>query len=193
MTEQSEITTSNPSISLQGIAGQWGWLLLIGFLTLLTGIAAIAAPHIASLATEMLVGWLLIFNGLLRTIYAFKLRSHEGLIWKLITALLGIAVGLLLLIYPLTGIVSLTLVIGLFFLLSGILEIIQTVHLRSLHGSGWLLFSGTVDIALAALVFYQWPETATWLIGILVGVNLIFSSSWLISLSIAARNWSKNN
>jgi uncharacterized membrane protein HdeD (DUF308 family) len=117
------------------------------------------------------------------------MRPAPGFWWSLISAVLGIIVGLLLIARPVSGAVSLTLVLIAFFLIEGITSIMFALeHRRDLSQSwGWMLVSGIVDVVLSALLFAGLPSTAAWAIGLLVGINLIFGGVSLAAMAVHAR------
>ena len=117
--------------------------------------------------------------------HAFRAARWKGFILAMMGALLSLGIGILLL-YPLTGILSLTLVIAVFFMAGGLFRILLAFRLRPLDHWGWLLVSGILSLLLAAIILTQWPTAAAWLLGLLVGIDLMFSGWTLLMLGIAA-------
>lgn len=171
----------------EGARNQRGLLITIGIVTILAGIAAIMVPRMATLAIELLIGVVLVVDGILQGIHAFQLRARKESWWRGLGAILAFAIGLILLIFPLQGVLTLTLLIGIFFLLSGGFKIMLGFQVRSWSGWGWILASGILSVFLGLLVFLLLPEGARWIIGVLVGVDLIFSGWWLIALAGMSR------
>ena len=97
-------------------------------------------------------------------------------------------VGILLLLNPLVGLVSLTLALAAYLLVEGILELILSYRLRPAPGTGWLLFDGIVTLILAFMIWRTWPVSSEWAIGILVGISMLFSGISRLMVSIAARH-----
>jgi uncharacterized membrane protein HdeD (DUF308 family) len=163
--------------------------LIEGIVLLVLGMLAIIIPPIATLAVEILIGWLLLASGVIGLISTFRMRHAPGFAWSLVSALIGIAAGVILLAWPVSGAVSLTLVLSVFLLMEGIATImIALQHRRDLSGRwAMLLFSGLIDIVLAAIIFAGLPGTAAWAIGVLVGINLIVGGAALISMALHAR------
>lgn len=161
--------------------------LVVGILMIVLGTAAIAFPFAATLATELFVGWILAISGVLGIVQAFRASRWKGFLWSLLGALLALGVGILLLFYPLTGILSLTFLLTVFFISGGILRIILAFRLRPHDHWGWLLVSGILALLLAALILSRWPVAAAWVIGLLVGIDLIFTGLTSVMLSMAAR------
>jgi uncharacterized membrane protein HdeD (DUF308 family) len=163
--------------------------LVEGIVLVILGLLAILLPQIASLAVEILVGWLLLITGAVGLYTTFQTKSAPGFWWALISAVIAIIAGVLLLIWPLTGVVSLTIVLVAFFLIEGISSIMYAIeHRRELTGRwGWMLASGIITLALAFLIYFGLPSTAAWAIGLLVGIDLVFGGAALIGIALAAR------
>lgn len=168
----------------------WKLYLVEGILLLILGAIAIVLPPIATLAVTIVLGWLFLVSGVIGLFTTFWMRHAPGFWWSLISAALGIVVGAWLLAAPVTGAVSLTIVVVAFFIIEGVASIMFALdHKRELSGQwGWMLVSGIVDLVLAALIFTGLPSTATWAIGLLVGINMLFGGSALIAMALHARN-----
>jgi uncharacterized membrane protein HdeD (DUF308 family) len=168
----------------------WRLYLVEGIVLLVLGAAAIALPPIATLAFTIVLGWLFLLSGVMGLVTTFWMRRAPGFWWSLISAALGIVVGGLLLARPISGALSLTIVLVAFFIIEGAASIMFALdHRRELSGQwGWMLMSGIVDLVLAALVFGGLPSTAAWAIGLLVGINMVFGGSALIAMALHAKN-----
>src|ERR1700722_1682900 len=178
--------TSSVASSLQA---HWRLFLTEGIALLILGVLAIVVPPIATIAVEVLVGWLLLMSGIVGLMATLRMRGAPGFWWSLISAVLGIAAGIILLRWPLSGAVSLTLILTVFLVLEGVVSIMYALeHKRELSGRwGGMLFSGLVDLLLAGIIFAGFPGTAAWAIGLLIGVNLVFGGSALIAMALHAR------
>jgi uncharacterized membrane protein HdeD (DUF308 family) len=168
----------------------WGLFLAEGIILIILGVIAIVVPPIATIAFTLVVGWVFLFSGAAGLFTTFYVGRAPGFWWSLISALIGIAAGLILIARPVTGSLSLTLVLIAFFVVEGIVSIMYAVEHRSqLVGRwGWMLVSGIVDLILAIIIFAGLPETAAWAIGLLVGINMLFGGSALIAMALAARH-----
>ena len=190
MQETQELDAKNVG-SLIKTALKEHWKIVAGcgaFLAIL-GVIAIVLPQIATISTEMLVGWLFLIGGALRLMVALRLQSTAGNWGTLAAAVLSIGLGIILIGWPLEGERTLTMLLIAFFILQGIAVILFAINLsKSLPNWSWTLLSGVVDLLLAGLIWQNWPSSATWAIGLLVGVNLLFSGLSLIMLGLAARD-----
>ena len=167
----------------------WVLFLIEGIVLLVLGAFAVLVPPVATLAITILFGWLFLISGIVGLITTFWMRSAPGFWWSLISAALGIVVGLLLLARPLGGALSLTLLLIAFFIVEGAVSIMFALdHKRELSGQwGWMLVSGIIDLALAMMIFAGLPSTAAWALGLLVGINMIFGGAAMIAMALHAR------
>lgn len=150
-------------------------------LFIILGIIGITLPMITTLATELFLGWLLIVGGIFQFIRTFSNRD-QGFWPFLIGSIVSIIVGVLLLIYPLTGVLTLTILLSAFFLLDGISRIATSFQYRKTAKWGWILFNGLVSLILAFIIWMGWPGTAAWVLGTLVGVYFLVYGSTLLFL-----------
>jgi len=101
----------------------WVLFLVEGIILIILGLAAVVIPPIATLAVEILYGWLFLISGIVGLITTFRMRQAPGFWWSLVSAILGIAVGIVLLLWPLSGVLSLTFVLIVFFVIEGVASI----------------------------------------------------------------------
>jgi uncharacterized membrane protein HdeD (DUF308 family) len=168
----------------------WKLYLIEGIVLVALGLIAIVIPPIATLAVTIFFGWLFLISGVVGLVTTFMMRHAPGFWWSLISAALGVLVGGMLLAQPAQGALSLTLVVAAFFAVEGVVTIMFSLdHRRELSGRwGWMLASGLVDLVLAVLIIAGLPSTAAWAIGLLVGINMMFGGTALISMALHARN-----
>jgi len=169
----------------------WVLFLVEGIVLVVLGGAAIVLPVIATITFTILIGWLFLISGAVGLITTLWMHNRvPGFGWSLLSALIGIIAGVLLLIWPLTGVLSLTLVLGAFFVVEGVASIMYAFeHRNQLSGRwGWMLVSGIIDLIIAAIIIAGWPGTAAWALGLLVGINLLFGGAALIGMAFAARS-----
>ena len=173
----------------QAVREHWKLFLIEGIILVILGILAILVPPLATIAVTILIGWLFLISGVAGLITTFGARDAPGFWWSLLSALLGIAAGLVLLVWPLSGAISLTLLLIVFFIIEGVLSIMYAVeHKRELTGQwGWMLVSGIIDLILAAMIWGGLPSTAAWALGLLVGINMLFGGSAMIAMAMHAR------
>lgn len=154
--------------------------LLEGVGLIILGSAAILLPGLFTLGLEILFAVLLIIGGSFRLSRAIHCRGLPAFWPSLIEAVLLLIAGILLLTYPLSGILTLTVLLAVLFAVSGVSETLLAVHHRENSSWIWILFSGIASLAIAILLLAGWPSTAQWAIGLLAGINLLLSGWWLI-------------
>jgi uncharacterized membrane protein HdeD (DUF308 family) len=166
----------------------WRPYLIEGILLVVLGAAAIVVPNWATLTIAIFLGWLFLISGIAGLITTFWLRRAPGFWWSLLSALLAIAVGALLIGWPVSGAMSLTLALLIYFAAEGIFLIMFGLeHQRALSGRwGWLVLNGIIDLFLVGVILSGLPGSAAWVLGLLVGIDLVYGGSALIALSLAA-------
>jgi uncharacterized membrane protein HdeD (DUF308 family) len=167
------------------------WLAFVieGIVLMVLGLLAVLLPPLATIGVTIFIGWLFLLSGVMGLIATFWARQAPGFWWALLSAVIGIAAGLVLLASPAGGAVSLTLVLIVFFVIEGVATIMYALdHRRELSGRwGFMLFSGVIDLGLAAIILMGLPGTAAWAIGLMVGINLIFGGTALLAMGVNAR------
>jgi uncharacterized membrane protein HdeD (DUF308 family) len=166
-----------------------GLFMAQGVIMTLLGIAAVVWPQLSSLAVNVYVGWVLLLSGVTGLVMMFFAPNVAGFLWSLLTGALALFAGVLLLWHPVEGVVSLTLVLVAFFIAEGAFQIAAAFTYRSPFPEswGWMLVSGIVDLILAGLIIAGWPGSASWALGLIVGVNLISTGLATLMVAIAAR------
>jgi uncharacterized membrane protein HdeD (DUF308 family) len=177
------------SVIVQSVREHWVLFLVEGIVLVVLGLLAIVLPVVATLAVAILIGWLLLISGVVGLITTFMARQTPGFWWALVSAVLAIAAGIVLLVWPGGGALSLTLLLVVFFVIEGVASIMYALeHKKELSGRwGWMLASGIVDLVLAAMIYVGLPSTAAWALGLLVGINMVFGGSSLIGMALAAK------
>jgi uncharacterized membrane protein HdeD (DUF308 family) len=168
----------------------WKLFLIEGIILVILGLLAVALPLLAGLAVTILFGWLFLISGAVGLVTTFAMRQAPGFWWSLISAVLGIVVGVLLLVQPGVGLVSLTYVLIAFFIVEGVVTIMFALeHRRQLTGRwGWMLTSGVVDLFLALAILAGLPGSVGWALGLIVGINMVFGGASMIGMALSARS-----
>jgi uncharacterized membrane protein HdeD (DUF308 family) len=178
------------SISQEAMALREHWLayLIEGILLMVLGAAAIAVPSWATLTVTIFLGWLFLVSGIVSLITTFWLKRAPGFWWSLLSAVLAVVVGALLIGWPVSSAMSLTLALLIYFAAEGIFSIMFGLeHQRSLSDRwGWLVLNGIIDLFLVGVILFGVPGTATWVLGLLVGIDLVYGGSALIAVSLTA-------
>ena len=167
----------------------WRLFLAQGVIMLVLGVLAIVWPQISTIAVDIYVGWLFLLSGIFGILMMFLARDVQAFLWMLLTAALSLFVGIMLVWHPAEGAVSLTMVLTAFFIVEGIVQIVASLSYRDVFPNqwGWMLASGIADLMLAEIIIAGWPGTATWALGLIVGVNLITSGAAITTVALAGR------
>ena len=163
------------------------WSIVWGALLIIFGILAISSPMLAAIAVSTVIAWLIVFAGVVHVILAFHAHGAGSLIWKLLVGIAYLCFGGYLLVHPVLGVASLTLLLACLFLIEGILNIVLFFRMRSMRGSSWVLIDGIVTLLLGLMIYLQWPSSSAWAIGTLVGISMLISGVTRVMLSLAVR------
>ncbi|MEX0269642.1 HdeD family acid-resistance protein [Leptolyngbyaceae cyanobacterium UHCC 1019] len=165
-----------------------GWFIALGVVMLLLGLAAIVEPFMATVAVARVFSWIFLFAGIIRIVYAIQSRQDRGFLLKLLIGILYVITGILLLSNVFGAALTLTVAFGIAIVGQGILEVIAAFKARPEANWVWTLVSGLLAIVLGILIFYQWPFSAAWILGVFVGINLMFTGVWMIVIPWAVRH-----
>jgi uncharacterized membrane protein HdeD (DUF308 family) len=163
------------------------WSIALSILLILAGLFAILIPPLSGLAVTLIFAWAMIVSGITHFVFAFKTHTTGGVLWELLVGAIYLFTGVYLLLHPLDALIVLTLILAVYLVFEGIVEIIQSFQLRPRHGAGWLLFDGVITLILAIMIWRSWPASTVWVIGTLVGISMIFSGFSRLMLSLAAK------
>jgi uncharacterized membrane protein HdeD (DUF308 family) len=172
------------------IRRHWVLFLIPGIVMLLLGLLAAASPFVATLVVETFAGWLFLTGGFIGLAALFTTSNVPGFLWTLLSSLLAILVGAFLVWRPFTGLVTLTMVLAVFFAAHGLAQIVTSIEHRRLFSRSWtwMSISGIADLILAGIILAGWPGTVAWALGLLVGINLFMSGLALVMTAIACRS-----
>ncbi|MDW5593376.1 DUF308 domain-containing protein [Conexibacter stalactiti] len=163
------------------------WLMVAGVLALIGGSIAIIVPALASVGVAIFIGWMLVFGAVFLFVDAFAVRDVGRLVLRALVALITLAAGIALLLAPLRGTYTLTVLLVLYFALAGVMRIGVAISERGLPGAGLTAFNGVVTLLLAILIGAELPESSDWAIGLLVGIDFLFFGFAAISAASALK------
>ena len=149
------------------------WYLIQGGVMVLAGVLALVYPIASSFAAVLLLGWLLIISGVVQGISLFDVRKVPHFWLQLVSVVLSVIVGVLLIRHRGEGMLALTLLLLVYFMVEGISKVIFALTIRPFPNWGWVLASGVVGILVALYLWANLPVTAIWLLGVLLGIQLI--------------------
>ena len=171
------------------VSAHWKAFLFEGIVLAVLGLAAMIVPPLASLAVTIFIGWMFLISGVAGLFVTYWARQMPGFWWSLFSAALAVLAGGILLANPAQGVLTLTIVVGAYFLAEGVITIMYALeHRRELSARwSWLLVSGLMDLLISFLIISGLPGTAEWAVGLLVGINLVLGGASLVGMALAAR------
>ena len=183
------IKTNNPIAEFaQGVKKNWGLILFMGVLFIIGGLSAISYPWLWTGGVVLMLGWVILVSGIFRFVDAFATMKQGGFIWKIMGSLFYILAGIFILKFPLTGAVTLTVTIGMFFIIEGISKTAFAAEIKPFKGWGWTMFDGALTIFFGILILTFLGDAALWLVGLLLGIKLLFAGWDLVYLGLALKN-----
>jgi len=174
-------------IGAEELKRNWAWFLAVGIALVILGLMAISWSVLTTLVSVAIFGWLLLIGGVLTVVHAFLRRRWGGFFIELFAGLLYLLVGLMVVGNPADSAVALTLVIALFLLIGGVFRIVTALTVRFQHWL-WMLLNGVISLLLGMMIWSQWPVSGLWVIGLFIGLDMIFYGWSLVMLALAVRN-----
>jgi uncharacterized membrane protein HdeD (DUF308 family) len=161
------------------------WFIILGVLLIILGVAAIAFPLLTAIAAKIFLGWLFLIGGVVQIIHAFSTRQWSEFFFDLLVGVLYLIAGGWLAFFPLTGILTLTVLLAALFIALGVIEAGMAFRMRPHAGWVWMLIAGIAALAVGVLILAHLPSSAAWAIGLLVGIKLIMSGFAYLFLPMA--------
>jgi len=149
-----------------------GWSIALSVTLIVLGLLAIMIPLAAGVAANVVVAWLLLIGGVGHLFFAWHVKGVGGHIWEALIGLLYIAAGIYMLMNPLLGLLSLTLILAVYLLVKGVALILLGFRMKAHPRSGWLIFDGAISVVLAGFIYWNLPYAAAWLIGTYIGIAI---------------------
>jgi uncharacterized membrane protein HdeD (DUF308 family) len=172
----------------EGIRRSWGWLLALGIAYIIMGLVIAGSPMAATLAVEVLIGFVLIIGGVISIIGAFFTGDWKRLLLVLLSGILYLVVGVLLLKNPMAGVLTLTLLLAAFLLVEGFFKIIHSFQMKPAPNWIWLLVSGVASVILGVMIWGEFPESSAFIIGLLVGIYFLINGITMVMFSLALKS-----
>lgn len=174
-------------LSMKQLQDNWGWYLVLGIAMTVIGMLAIAYSWVATIFSVLYLGSILVALGILEFIKAFKLNLWSNFFLHIFLGVLFVVGGIYLVVYPAINAITLTLLLSIFFIVSGFLKIIFAIATKALPHRVWLLINGIITTILGIMIWSQWPVSGLWVIGLLVGIDMLFTGWTWIMLSLLAK------
>lgn len=175
----------------EGLSRSWKTLMTVGVIAIVLGCVAILVPAVAAVGTAIFIGWLLLIVGAVLVAAAFSAHSIGTLMLRMVWAILTVIVGLWLIVEPHNGTLTLTFVLGVYFLFMGLSRVAIAFLGRGQPNAGLVGLSGVAGLLIGILILAKFPSSADWAIGLLVGIDLIFAGWMLTSVALLGRDLSR--
>lgn len=186
MTQQSPPNPPQLAAVQAAIAENRTRFMILGILLIILGVVAIAFPFLTTIAAKTILGWLFLIGGIVQIGHAFSTQQWNQFFLNLLIGALYVIAGGWLAFFPLAGILTLTVLLAVMFIVQGALESGIGFRMRPQEGWGWMLISGIIAIVVGLLIVAELPSSAVWAIGLLVGINMISSGCAYLLLALAA-------
>ncbi|QYY34930.1 HdeD family acid-resistance protein [Ruficoccus sp. ZRK36] len=169
-----------------------GWLKFEAILFIVLGVLAIMLPGLFSVGLSLFLGWLFLIGGIFSVIGALQAMKAKNFIWRLASGILTAVVGALVISKPLEWMAILTLIVAGYFLIDGIFKIIYGLRAMGVPGAGMAIINGIFGLIIAWIVYAQWPVSAEWFLGMLIGINLLMAGLFLLRVSGGIKKHTSN-
>jgi uncharacterized membrane protein HdeD (DUF308 family) len=172
------------------ISAHWKLFLFQGVVMLILGVLAVCAPGVATVAVDYYIGALFLVSGVTGLVAMFSAHDIPAFFWALVTAALAWTIGILLIWNPGAGVQTLTILLTVFFIAEGLFQVVGSFAYQKAvpNAWGWMLLSGISDFILAGIIIFSWPVSATWMLGLLVGINLITSGAAIVFTALEGKS-----
>jgi uncharacterized membrane protein HdeD (DUF308 family) len=186
-TSEGDNMTATPLVlDLEALRHKWGWFLALGIALIVLGIIALSVMPAATVATVIVLGWLMVFSGVVEAVHGFQVRGWGGMFLHLVAGILGVLIGLLIATHPVAGALAWTLLFASFFTVIGIFRMIAAIRLK-FPNWGWAVFDGTITLLLGILLWADWPWSGFWFLGLSIGIALLLRGWSNVMLALAIR------
>lgn len=160
---------------------------VLSIVLIIFGVLAITLPMATSIGVVILIGWLVIFDGLAQLVHAFQSQGAGHIAWKLLVGVFYLVAGGYLLARPLLGSAGLTLVLGIFLFAEGAADVVAYFATRKSGSSQWMLLDGIITLVLGFMIWSAWPFSSLWVIGTLVGISMLMTGITRLMMALTAR------
>ena len=175
------------SSDVEPLRAKWGWIVALGAVYLIAGFVALGSVLLATVVSVFLVGVMMIIAGVAEVINAFEVRGWGKFLLWLLLGILYIIAGLVTFRNPLLAAALLTLILGVTLVASGIMRIILAFSVQRETPWIWVLLSGVVTLLLGALILARWPVSSLYILGLFLGIDLIFAGAGWVGLGLSLR------
>ncbi|MHC5652903.1 HdeD family acid-resistance protein [Stappia sp. ICDLI1TA098] len=183
-------TPAAPVSVTDTVRAKWGWFLALGIALVIGGGLMIALPLASSIAVTLVIAMVFAVAGVLQIWHAFSVKAWSGFLWSIATGLIALIGGAAVYFNPLVGTFTLTLVVAGILLAQGITQILLALKVRPHDGWGWLLVAGVISLAAGLCIWFEFPSSALWALGLMGGIAVLMNGWSYIAIALAARRLS---
>jgi uncharacterized membrane protein HdeD (DUF308 family) len=176
-----------PALGIEEVSAHRTWFLCLGILLIVIGTIAIGSAELMTMVSVILLGWLLIFGGLFEVIHGFARRAWGGFFINLMGGALYVVTGVLMITHPGVAAITLTLLIAMLFIVAGTFRLFVAFS-TPMHHRGWLILNGAISLFLGFSIWSSWPVSGLWVIGLFIGIDMIFDGWTEVMLALSARS-----
>jgi len=181
-------TTNSLGDNIRALRAKWGWIVALGVIFMIAGIIALGSVVMATVSAVLIVGIMMIMAGVAEIIAAFNVKDWGKFALWMLLGLLYVAAGVICIVDPLAAAVILTLMVGAALVVGGILRMVLAWNMREAGKPwGWVVVSGIISLLLGFMIIAQWPYSGVYVLGIFLGIDLIFIGSGWIAIGLALR------
>jgi uncharacterized membrane protein HdeD (DUF308 family) len=174
-------------VGVESLKKRWGWFVALGLVLIIFGGLAISYSVLTTLAVTAYLGVLMVLGGALQTSHAFMVRDWSGFFLDLLTGVLYMVFGAAVFVHPGEAAIVLTFMIAVFLVIVGVSRIVTALSMK-FSNHGLILLHGVVSVLLGISIWQSWPMSGLQIIGIFVGIDMIFNGVSLLMLGISAKN-----
>jgi uncharacterized membrane protein HdeD (DUF308 family) len=174
--------------SIRALRAKWGWIVALGIIFMIAGVIALGSVVMATVSAVLIVGIMMIMAGVAEIIAAFNVKDWGKFALWMLLGLLYVAAGVICIVDPLAAAVILTLMVGAALVVGGILRMVLAWNMREAGKPwGWVVVSGIISLLLGLMIIAQWPYSGVYVLGIFLGIDLIFIGSGWLTIGLALR------
>ncbi|MCA1242412.1 HdeD family acid-resistance protein [Stappia stellulata] len=183
---QPQTASHKPPIT-EVVREKWGWFLALGIALLIGGFAMITVPLASSIAVTLVIAIVFAIGGVLQIWHAFSVKNWSGFLWDILTGIIALVGGAAVYFNPVIGTFALTLVVAVILLAQGVTQILLGFKVRPHDGWGWLAGAGVLSIVAGLCIWFEFPTSALWALGLFGGVAVLMNGWSYIAIALIAR------
>ncbi|WIM09381.1 HdeD family acid-resistance protein [Enhydrobacter sp.] len=172
---------------MRALRDKWGWIVAFGVIALIAGIIALGSVVVATASAVIIVGFMMLMVGAVEIVSAFNVRSWGRFAFWLLIGILYVIAGFICLQNPFAAATILTLLLGIALIVSGLLRIFLATQMKQGTPWGWVVFSGLISFFLGLIIVAHWPVSSFYVLGLFLGIDLVFIGSGWIAMGLALR------